>query len=66
MRADQNGNPVAEVVGGPDDGALFFCRDFEDGDTFIPAKTASHRPIYRFVRQPADTIDRFVFERFEE
>lgn len=65
MKTDQNGNPIAEVKGGPDDGDTFYCRDFEDGDTFVPAKTASHRPIYRFRRRGADEIDLFIFETFE-
>lgn len=47
---DKNGNLVADVVGGPDDGGTFFCRDRVDGDTFTPMRTSpsDNRPLYLF------------------
>jgi hypothetical protein len=62
---DERGNPIAEVIGGPDDGDTFFCREYEHGGTFVPARTASHRPIYRFEKCP-NGRDRFVFVGFEQ
>ncbi len=64
-KLDENGNQIAEVVGGPDDGGAFFCRDFEHGDQFVPIKTASHRPIYKLWEPDATKEARFVFCAFE-
>lgn len=63
---DDNGNLIAEVVGGPDDGDFFFCADFNEGDEFTPIKTASHRPVYRFLKSGGKEPDKFVFVRFED
>jgi hypothetical protein len=57
---DSNGNEVALVVGGPDDGRAIFIRDFTEGDTYTPAKTANNRPVYKLIN------GQFIFQGFED
>lgn len=56
---DKNGNKVAAVVGGPDDGDTFFIQDAVDGDTFVPINDGRARPIYRL------DGERWLFVGFE-
>lgn len=56
---DSNGNRVAVVVGGPNDGDVWFIGDNKDGDFFMPMKTAEGRPIYRLIG------DRWEFHSYE-
>ncbi len=60
---DENGNPIAPVVGGPDCGSTFFCRDFDLGDTFTPINDGRERPVYQL--QDPGWGKRFVFVGWE-
>jgi len=61
---DENGNPIALVINGPSDGDVWFCREMENGDIFVPMRTSNQRPMYVFNKFHPNG-PRYVFAGFE-
>jgi len=60
---DANGNSCAVVVGGPDDGTIWYTVNANPGNHFVPVNTTNgrNRPQYCL----SDDRERWEFVRFE-